>query len=261
MLKDDRPIIGICGRKQSGKNTVASMLVYILNNGVLKSSYREWLIKYKNPKTSIVKSMITHFNDYPKDVCSKTFGIHREYFDDADYKDKKYYLMDNQMLIDKHKLSSNYVIADINMLRDKPLSELCSFYDNKVAITIETILQYVDVDVCRKFIGQDCWVKPTISTAINIANKYGCCIIPDIRFSNESEAIRAQRHSFVIGVNKDIDSKEIDEPIEDIGVNYWVHNNGSLMNLFYDVLKLVDQLDIVSNRLSHYYDSPTGEKL
>lgn len=262
MLKDERPIIGICGRKQSGKDTVASILVYILNNGALNAVYRDWYIKYKTGKASIVDTRITHFADYPKDICSKVFGIPREYFDDADYKDNKYYLMDTQSFVEKKKLTSDYVVINHNILYNSSIGAVCEACNNKIAITIRTMLQYIGTTIGRDCIGKDCWIRPTMSTAIDIANKYGYCIIPDVRFPNESEAIRSQRYSFVIGVNREtgLEDNHISESIDNVGVNYWIENDGSLMTLFYKVLGLIERLDAMSNRLSHSLHSSTGEK-
>lgn len=263
MLIDDRPIIGICGRKQSGKDTIASMIVYILNVGTMNANYREWYIKYKDRKNEFIESRTIHFADYVKDVCSRMFAIPREYFDDIEYKENKWYLMDKQTFISKSKTIDNYIIANHSILVTTPLGALLKAYDDKIAITLRTMMQYVGTNVGREHLGELCWVRPTIADAINITNKYGYCIIPDVRFNNESEAIRKQAHSFVIGIKRDIKDKKNDEmlhvseSIERVDVNYWIDNNGGLMNLFYNVIQLVDNLNRMSNRLSH---APTGEQ-
>jgi hypothetical protein len=40
-------IVGIKGFKGSGKDTVASMISYILHDGIMKASYNTWLLYHK----------------------------------------------------------------------------------------------------------------------------------------------------------------------------------------------------------------------
>ena len=67
-------IIGIAGAKNSGKDTVASMINYIFAVGVTRASYAEYLIK----RTSIdntYKDRIVHFADGLKDILSNLYNI------------------------------------------------------------------------------------------------------------------------------------------------------------------------------------------
>ena len=41
-------IVGIKGFKGSGKDTVASMISYILHDGIMKANYDTWLLYHKN---------------------------------------------------------------------------------------------------------------------------------------------------------------------------------------------------------------------
>lgn len=264
MVKVNRPIIGICGRKQSGKDTVASMLIYILNAGVMRCSYREWYIKYKDKKNDGVKVRTVHFADYPKDICSRAFGIPREYFDNIDYKENKWYLMDKQTFVPKNKTIDNYIVATHAILSTSPLGALCSVYDGKVAITLRTLLQYVGTDIGRDRLGELCWIRPTISDAIDISNKYGFCIIPDVRFQNEANAIAAQANGLIIGISRpnSNDKKELEalhssEQVEDITCNFFINNDKELMTLFYQVLNIVNE--IIYNRIPPL-SSSTGER-
>ena len=59
-------IIGIAGQLNSGKDTVASMINYIHQQGVTKASYRDWQISQSHYDINF-KHKIIHFADPLKD--------------------------------------------------------------------------------------------------------------------------------------------------------------------------------------------------
>lgn len=258
-MKDVRPIIGIAAEKQVGKDTVASMITYICNVGVLRCNFRQWTLAYDKPGIAKFEPVI-HFADYPKDILSKTFGIERHLFDDIEYKEHKYYLIDKRTFVDtKNKILTNYIIASHNILCTTSLGVLIDSYNGKVAITLRTLMQYFGTEVGRNFLHQDCWVRATMSDAIDIRNKYGYCVIADVRFSNESEAILNQRDGYVIRLTRDNVDKNVNhqsEDLKDVKYDTVIENNGSKLELFYKVVQLID--NIQQGRLIS--DSPTGEQ-
>ena len=64
-------IVGIKGFKGSGKDTVASMISYILHDGIMKANYDTWLLYHKN---GFVENdeIIIHFADKLKDDIIRT---------------------------------------------------------------------------------------------------------------------------------------------------------------------------------------------
>ena len=81
-------VIGIGGQKHSGKDTFASMLLYIDRVGPAAANYNTWYENYIVPSFS-GRLMTTHFPDSLKDACSVLFQIERKLFDDISYKDDK----------------------------------------------------------------------------------------------------------------------------------------------------------------------------
>ena len=67
-------IVGIKGFKGSGKDTVASMISYILHDGIMKANYDTWLLYHKN---GFVENdeIIIHFADKLKDDIAAFCGI------------------------------------------------------------------------------------------------------------------------------------------------------------------------------------------
>mgnify|MGYP003151558753 FL=1 len=200
-------IIGISGRKQAGKNTVAN----IFNGEFLKS--KGLILDYKiNDKGQLVirtsdSSMnegwgvldvtrkddeyasyaernvwpyvkIYHFADYLKSIAVNLFGLPYEQVHGND--------------------------EDKNQQTDFSWSKMPSSKKRKGKLTIREFLQYFGTDLIRK-IKDDAWVSATI----NLINNEGSSIalIPDVRFPNEVKAINEQG-GFVIRLTRDIYSDD-----------------------------------------------------
>ena len=83
-------IVGIKGFKGSGKDTVASMISYILHDGIMKASYDTWLLYHKNDFIEN-DEIIIHFADKLKDDIAAFCGIDRKLLDRQDIKEENYY--------------------------------------------------------------------------------------------------------------------------------------------------------------------------
>ena len=83
-------IVGIKGFKGSGKDTVASMISYILHDGIMKANYDTWLLYHKN---GFVENdeIIIHFADKLKDDIAAFCNIDRKLLDRQDIKEENYY--------------------------------------------------------------------------------------------------------------------------------------------------------------------------
>ena len=96
------------------------------------------------------------------------------------------------------------------------------------------------------FLDEDIWIRSTMVKVANIAAARRLCIIPDVRFANEANAIRfvsSPLYGEVIKVNRNNDdnSKHSSEAI-DFNVYFEIDNNGTLMQLFYKVLEICQTL-------------------
>ena len=227
-------IIGIAGHKNSGKDTVASMINYIFVTGITRSNYADYVIRRKSIDISH-KDRIIHFADSMKDAMSIIFSIPRSAFDDRVKKD-------NEVLRDK-----NYIIFD-NVI-DKNLNDLiqdCSDKRQSLYIKLRALMQYFGTDICRNHIDNNIWINSTMSKAINIAINRTLCIIPDVRFSNEANVIRNNSKIFyggLIKINRDNIDKD-DHSSEHIyfHTDFEIDNNGNLMQLFYKVLHICQKI-------------------
>lgn len=241
-------IIGIAGCKNSGKDTVASMINYIFATGITRSNYADYVIRRKSIDISH-KDRIIHFGDSMKDAMSIIFSIPRSAFDDRVKKDNEYWDYFNRKFITFGEVirDKNYYI--VNNLIDNNLNNVIQYSAAKkqsLYIKLRALMQYFGTDICRNHIDNNIWINSTMSKAINIAINRTLCIIPDVRFANEANAIRDNDkllYGGLIKINRDNINKD-DHSSEHIYFNadFEIDNNGNLMQLFYKVLHICQKI-------------------
>lgn len=229
-------IVGIKGFKGSGKDTVASMISYILHDGIMKANYDTWLLYHKNRFVEN-DEIIIHFADKLKDDISEFCGIDRKLLDKQEIKENYYYNFKTGIVSTNIK-DADYVIN--NVLEFDNLSTLLLLNTN-VSIKIRTLLQYYGTNVIRNHFWHKAFINYTINKAFDIRNSKGQCIIADARFENdECEAIK-QCGGMIIRVDRKFNNNDNHES-EQIKISqddYVIDNTGTLVGLFYKVLKFV----------------------
>ncbi len=245
-------IIGISGRKQSGKNTVANYI----NGDVLKSKglVQDFRLN-DNGQLEILTTnehgqegwgifdilrkdsefvdyaegniwpfiKVYHFADYLKQICIDLF----------DLKPEQVYGTDE----DKNTFTP--YVAEGAALKGKDV------LDN-LHMTAREFLQYLGTDVMRK-IKDTVWVDSTI----NIINKEkpSLAIIPDVRFRNEVEAIQ-KAGGIVIRLSRDIlGSNHQCEKSLDRHIFNWDHFDSVINNHDINLEELCDEL----TQIKHFW--------
>mgnify|MGYP000816522794 CR=1 FL=1 len=232
-------IVGIKGFKGSGKDTVASMISYILHDGIMKASYDTWLLYHKNDFIEN-DEIIIHFADKLKDDISEFCGIDRKLLDRQEIKENYYYNFKTGIV------STN--IKDIDcvintVLEHDNLYTLLLLNNNNVSIKIRALLQYYGTNVIRNHFWNEAFIRYTMNKAFDIKNSKGQCIIADARFEDdECKAIR-DCGGMIIRVDRKSNNDNHDShESEQITINkddYVIDNTGTLVGLFYKVLKFV----------------------
>lgn len=227
-------IVGIKGFKGSGKDTVASMINYILYNGIMKASYDTWLLYHKNDFIEN-DEIIIHFADKLKDDISEFCGIDRKLLDRQEIKENYYYNFKTGIVSTNIK-DIDYVINTV--LEYDNLSTLL-LLNNNVSIKIRALLQYYGTNVIRNHFWHNAFVNYTINKAFDIRNKLGQCIIADVRFDNECNVIKVCGGK-IIRVDRRVNNDNHEsEQIKISQDDYVIDNTGTLVGLFYKVLKFV----------------------
>lgn len=205
-------IIGFAGKKQSGKNTAANVL-----HGEILSDYQmvqDWnidqhgklWIETKDAKDNVgwgefdvtrkdeefvmwaERNMYPYikcysFADALKSICHNLFGLTYEQCYGTD---------DQKNTIVPHLLWENMpgVLTDESHLMSTkvPLSWLNIIFHEPGPMTAREFMQFFGTNICRKMHGP-IWINATINKIRQEGSTLS--IIPDVRFPNEVEAIRA----------------------------------------------------------------------
>lgn len=234
-------IVGIKGFKGSGKDTVASMISYILHDGIMKANYDTWLLYRKNDFIEN-DEIIIHFADKLKDDIAAFCGIGRKLLDRQEIKENYYYNFKTGIVSTNIK-DATYVVDKCNddILKYNDLSSYLVLYNNNVSIKIRVLLQYYGTNIIRNHFWREAFIRYTMNKAFDIRNSKGQCIIADARFENdECEAIK-QCGGMIIRVDRKLNNNDNHES-EQIKIcedDYVIDNTGTLVGLFYKVLKFV----------------------
>lgn len=234
-------IVGIKGFKGSGKDTVASMISYILHDGIMKANYDTWLLYHKN---GFVENdeIIIHFADKLKDDIAAFCNIDRKLLDRQDVKEENYYNFKTGIVSTNIK-DVFYVVDNCNdaILKYNDLAGYLVLYSNNISIKIRVLLQYYGTNIIRNHFWKEAFIRYTMNKAFDIKNSKGQCIIADARFENdECEAIK-QCGGMIIRVDRKFNNNDNHES-EQIKISqddYVIDNTGTLVGLFYKVLKFV----------------------
>jgi hypothetical protein len=227
-------IVGIIGKKQSGKNTVASMLQYLFTSEKEQneSSFKDYMSRRNNSEyfERISGWKQKAFAYKVKQVLSILTGMPVEDMERGEIKSS--FLPDEwnrQFLEVKNErigpfYSEKETVDYVNKHRIK------YFTQGKFPITVRQALQYIGTDIFRDHFDEDVWIKALFSEY----SKSNDWLITDVRFPNEVEAIQI-RGGYLIKLSRNNDSEDTHESeqyIEEMDADFVVDNTSSLENLF-----------------------------
>lgn len=206
-------MIGICGEKQVGKSTVASMLQYILTSDL--PVFGEWKSTWDNYPTGRIPNSewtIKAYADKLKEIAAILAGCKVEEFESEDFK-------------------NSYIPRYLDQI----------FPHSPKRHTFRELLQYLGTDVFRN-LSSDIWITLTLKD-YKPGDKW---IISDVRRKNEANMIRVPyTPSVLIKVNRlptgavivdqHISEREVDLLNPDIVID----NNGTQEELFIKLINLV----------------------
>lgn len=224
-------LIVISGLKNTGKDTTADMLIYMLNTPEFMHNYIMYklfgsVIKGSWKKTSFAKPL--------KQVLSIIFNIPVEKFEDREFKEN-YFVNLNTL-----EIKSLDKISDIlqECITDNQFSRALKNKDYDFIksrwMTIRQSLQYIGTECMRQFISNDLWINATLRNPNEI-------VISDLRFKREFDMI-SEKNGIVIYIDRPgieagnhASEREVIELYKTGMFKHVIHNNGTLKDLFYKI--------------------------
>lgn len=201
-------IIGIAGKKQVGKDTCFS---FLNENG-----------KFENIK----------FADTLKDILCMLTGCSREDLESDEFKSKKLPKCWDCWRVSEY--SEHDSLVNLFSSHEEAMKHMEDVYNpctvGLVSYTYREALQHIGTNLLRVQFNPDVWINSTLAKI----KKAEDCIITDVRFPNEVNAIR-KLGGKVILVKRDtgLNDVHVSENALDgiIDFDYIIENNGSLEEL------------------------------
>lgn len=219
-------IIAISGNRNSGKDTAANMLLYLLN--VPKVFRRYWIYKLFSNKTGSWKKV--SFAQTIKSMLAILLKVSVDKFEDRSFKENTFVDFRDLKLYPKDTIDSSRILSDGKFNKGaKDLSIDLIRYN----LSIRQLMQYWGTEISHKFFGKNVWINSTLRL-INSHN----LIVSDLRFRTEMEAIK-KLHGITIYIDRigcivgnHVSEKEMFELKEEGKFDYIIDNNGDLKDLF-----------------------------
>lgn len=218
-----KKIISIQGNKNSGKDTVAIFIKYILETPSFLHNYQ--IAKFLKFKSFKNRWFITRYAEKLKEVLSIILNVPVEKFEDREFKENKYFNFETCKFVDNPR-----IISDTNFNRSVKKGNLNIFteYD----LSVRQILQAFGTDLMRKYLGDKLWINLTLN------QNYDNIIIADQRFIIENETVQ-DNEGIIIHITrpgceagKHPSEKEIKKLYQKNQYDYIIDNAGSLEDLF-----------------------------
>lgn len=261
-------IIGIAGKKQSGKDTVAKIIQYLIykdehiNDANFHYPIDEWWKEVINNNITDSIPLVTKdnwvtvkFADKLKDIVCLLIGCTREDLEDEEFKNKqlppKWWTYGYK---DHNSMHFNLVPYIGNNIEDlhRGWLQVITFKP-----TPRTMLQDIGTNLFRNNIHPDIWVNATMS---NYKGKdvyegnmyidrgiYPNWIIPDVRFPNEVKAI--EKDGFIIKVvrpNNETNDKHTSETaLDNVEFEYTILNDSGIEKLVENVKQILIKENIL----------------
>lgn len=206
-------IIGIVGKKGSGKDEVGAIIQYLTSSYADELEY--WQYKAEN-KSSYTDSRfcIKKFAEPLKQATSILLGCTRKDLEDRDFK---------------------YQI-------------LYSAHDPQVAkfknMTTRLFLQLLGTEVGRNIIDENVWVDLLLKDYKHLQDNF---IITDVRYKNELDAIN--KYGFNIKINRvtieNADTHASETELDTLKTDYIINNNGYIEELIEKVKTILEKERII----------------
>lgn len=229
-------ICGIAGSAQSGKDTIGTILQFLM----FKDEYHRTSLTYVEymsaRKNFHETSEIVKFATKLKQIVNILTGISMEDLEKEEVKQSYYSTIHGLYYALEDVPVGKTIISDVadymNYLEEYDVTD--------IYIQVRVLLQYEGTEIGRDMRGYNSWVNATFASY-----KDQNWIITDVRFPNEADAI-VNRGGFLIKVVRDTDaiSKHVSETaLNDYkGFHAIIDNDGTIEDLVTEVTYLYNNI-------------------
>lgn len=255
-------IIGISGKKQSGKDTVGKIIQIITTLPHFNDEAVErWLTRDIESPVFVNKK----FADMLKDTVCMWIGCTREQLEDEDFKNKE---LGEEWWYWKFERNGGYITQLFPFTEPKPIPRIREEDLKLIKLTPRLLMQLLGTECGRDIIHPNIWVnslmsqyKPSdlwyakarrIGKTIPPPFGYPNWVITDVRFPNEAEAIK-KRNGLLIRVESKRCNYDDNHPSEtalddyggkgnEVRTDAWdkiIFNDSSLIDLIKEVRKFL----------------------
>lgn len=223
-------IIGISGKKTSGKDTVGNIIQYLTHCKNDSTTYEEWC---NTIHQNFSDWKIKKFANNPKDIVCMLIGCAREQLEDETFKNTE---LGEEWWYFKGRNGSLISYSEDSKRNDEDL----------IKPTPRLLLQLIGTECGRDIIHPNIWVNSVFSDYFNDfkdESKNDHWIITDTRFPNEANAIK-QRGGIIIRVNSGRCNNNDNHPSETSldnykNFDYVISNDGTIEQLVEEVRKIL----------------------
>ena len=246
-------IIGVSGKIGSGKDLIGQIIQYLTkkDSDMDDQYFIEELAGDEFFGDAVSDWQIRKFADKLEDIVCLLIGCTREQLEDREFKEKELGEEWNRLVLYNN---------GIRMEKHKSMTGL--FSEIVESLTPRLLLQLLGTECGREIIHPNIWInalfadyKALYDAPIYSGDKiidqgliYPNWIITDVRFPNESEAIK-KRNGILIRVNRnsnEVSNHESEIALDDYaGFDYIIENNGTIEELIEKVRQILQREKVI----------------
>lgn len=181
-------LIGLAGKKNVGKDSVAQMFVK-------REQFKQ--VSFAEPL---------------KELCSRVFKIDAQYFNDQKLKEDE---LPERIILDFHHFDKirDIVENEWGFVISRDQREAIEAYHGDEIKTARHLMQFLGTDILRKHVRDDIFIVLFFSRV----KEFGCdIVVSDVRLSNERKALKAAGAQLIL-IKRDFDSKDQHISENDLG--------------------------------------------
>ena len=225
-------IIGISGKKQSGKDTIGKIINILVSSPQLNN---EGVATFLRKDIGQSHFVVKKFADKLKDMVCMLIGCTREQLEDETFKNTE---LGEEWWYFKGRNGSLIPYSEDSKRNEEDL----------IKPTPRFLLQFIGTDLLRNQLHPEIWVNSLFTDYQPNNLIYPSWCITDMRFLNEMEAVK-KRKGITIRVNRNLgeskDQHESETELDNAEFDYVINNDGTIEELIEKVREILTKEKLI----------------